>query len=58
MRSLICSWCRLVVSGPQPAADSPDVSHTICDACLARELSTLRPPAMQLVPAGVSDIRD
>jgi hypothetical protein len=51
--SVVCAWCRCVVTAPPSAAG---ITHTICPACLASMFD--RPPAEQVASPVIHDLDD
>ena len=49
--TVVCAWCRCVVTAPPSAAG---ITHTICPACVASMFD--RPPAEQVASPGIHDL--
>jgi hypothetical protein len=51
--TVVCAWCRCIVTAPPSAAG---ITHTICPACLAAMFDP--PPAEQVASPGIHDLDD
>jgi hypothetical protein len=49
--TVVCAWCRCVVTAPPSASG---ITHTICPTCL--DLVLERPPAEQAAGPGAHDL--